>query len=848
MKVGGTAYRTVWMPREARVVRIIDQRKLPWAFELEDLRTVEDVAEAISAMHVRGAGCIGATAAAGMWLAADQGRDLEQAGALLRATRPTAVNLAWAVDRMLQAGGSRQEAEQIAEEDVEACRAIGRHGLRLLEELAAGRSGPVRVLTHCNAGWLAFVDIGSATAPIYAAQEAGLPVHVWVDETRPRNQGARLTAWELAQQGVPHTVICDNAGAHLMQRGEVDVVLTGADRVTRRGDVANKIGTRLKALAARDSGVPFCVALPSSTIDWTLSEGTGIPIEERDAGEVIWMEGPDRAGRLSEVRVVPEGSPVSNFAFDVTPARLVDALITEAGVAASSAGLERELARLHPAAATATPKAQANGGWRQDLLALLGEGRVSLDADELRRHSGDKWFASALPEAVAFPESTADVAAVLRLAHQARVPVTTRGAGVGYVGGCVPSRGGIVLSLSRMNRILEISPADGVAVVEPGVVTGTLQDEVRRLGWFYPPDPASLRECSLGGNIATNAGGPRCLKYGVTRHYVLGLEAVLMDGTVVRAGSRCHKNKTGFDLVGLFVGSEGMLGVVTQATLRLIPHPPARAALAVTFPDFAAAAAAVERIFAAGFLPSALEISDSFTLEAARRRLGADALPPGDALLLVEVDGQPDSVRVELRQLQALAAGWQALAVQTAETEDEVARLWAQRREFSYSLRDTGLTKLNEDVVVPRGRLVELVAFCRSLQQETGIAIACFGHAGDGNIHVNLMVAGLELPEVRARASAALDQLFAFVIRLGGAITGEHGVGLAKGRWFAQAVGPGALDLHRRLKRALDPLNLLNPGKFLDVAPADALEREGPEEPPSAGNCPPGGAASVCLP
>ncbi len=450
-----------------------------------------------------------------------------------------------------------------------------------------------------------------------------------------------------------------------------------------------------------------------------------------------------------------------------------------------------------------------------ELRAVLGAEKVSASHHDRAACAGDKWFAAHEPEIVVFAESTADVSATLKLASQRGVPVTTRGAGVGYVGGRVPVHGGIVLSTARMNRIREINVADGVAVVEPGVITGELQEAVRRLGWYYPPDPASLKECSLGGNIATNAGGPRCLKYGVTRHYVLGLEAVLADGTVVKAGGRCHKNKTGFDLVGLFVGSEGMLGVVTEATLRLIPHPPARAALSASFSTFAEAAAAVQAVLGAGFLPAALEISDKFTLEAARRRLGADRLPPGESLLILEVDGQAESVKHEIGLLVAVLQQAAALQIVKAETEPQVEALWDQRREFSYSLRDTGLTKLNEDVVVPRGRLVELVSFCEHLQARTGIPIACFGHAGDGNIHVNLMVADIDDPATRAKADAALDVLFQQIVAMGGAITGEHGVGLAKMRWFADAVGPGSVTLHQRVKQALDPQNILNPGKFL---------------------------------
>jgi methylthioribose-1-phosphate isomerase len=361
MLVNGIPYRTVWLAEDGASVEIIDQRRLPFSFEVTSLRSVDEVAGAIKDMLVRGAGCIGATAGFGMVLAAFEcsGKSLKDSefdseftslGEKLKATRPTAVNLAWAVDRQVRAVRSatsvqdklavaRAEAEAIADEDVDWCRRIGEHGLPLLAELfwEKGKNGPLHILTHCNAGWLAFVDYGSATAPIYAAHAAGIPVHVWVDETRPRNQGARLTAWELAQQGVPHTVIADNVGGHLMQHGLVDVVITGTDRTTVTGDVANKIGTYLKALAAKDNGVPFYVALPSSTFDWQTRDGvTGIPIEQRDGMEVRTISGmmPDAApfGPETEVNLLAEGTPVANYAFDVTPARLVSGLITERGI------------------------------------------------------------------------------------------------------------------------------------------------------------------------------------------------------------------------------------------------------------------------------------------------------------------------------------------------------------------------------------------------------------------------------------------------------------------------------------------------------------------------------------
>ena len=453
----------------------------------------------------------------------------------------------------------------------------------------------------------------------------------------------------------------------------------------------------------------------------------------------------------------------------------------------------------------------------QKLRELLGDDVVADDKATLAAHGGDKWFANHAPEVVVFAESTEQVSALLRFASQHKIPVTARGAGYGYVGGCVPVCGGIALSLARMNRIKEINFADAIAIVEPGVITGELDARTREQRLFYPPDPASLMNCTLGGNVATNAGGPRCLKYGVTRNYVIGLEVVLASGEVLRTGGRVHKNKTGFDLIGLFVGSEGMLGIVTEITLKLLPLPPGRATLSAAFEKFPTAAAAVQQIFAEGFLPCALEIADHFTLEAARRDLGAAVVAPGAAHLLLDLDGQPETVRLEMAKLRALVEAMQPNALAVATNETDCERLWAPRREFSNSLRATGLTKLNEDVVVPRSRLVDLVEFVESLQKKHGFPVAAFGHAGDGNIHVNLMAEDYERdPAVREKVEAALDELFAQVLAWGGVITGEHGIGLAKKRWWPDATSEVARDLHRRFKQALDPDGILNPGKFAD--------------------------------
>ena len=352
MRVNGKSYRTIWVAEDGRCVDIIDQTRLPHRFTVMTLRTLEDAAHAIKSMQVRGAPLIGAAAAYGVCpaVAADASDDaLDRAHDILLATRPTAVNLRWALERMRallaplpesqRVAAAEAEAAAISDEDVEINRSIGLHGAALIRAAAERKTPgePVNVLTHCNAGWLATVDWGTALAPVYAAFEQGIPLHVWVDETRPRNQGASLTAWELKHHGVPHTVIADNVGGHLMQHGKVDLCIVGTDRTTATGDVCNKIGTYLKALAAHDNGVPFYVGLPSPTIDWTIADGVReIPIEERDGREVSELTGRTADGRIETVRVTPDGSPVANYAFDVTPSRLVTGLITERGVCAAS--------------------------------------------------------------------------------------------------------------------------------------------------------------------------------------------------------------------------------------------------------------------------------------------------------------------------------------------------------------------------------------------------------------------------------------------------------------------------------------------------------------------------------
>jgi methylthioribose-1-phosphate isomerase len=354
MRIDGTHYRSIWMEQDPGVVKVIDQRYLPFDFRILELKTPADAFQAIAGMAVRGAPLIGATAAFGLYLAAFRSnpenwcKELERAAETLISARPTAVNLKYAVSLMMDrviCAGSRESAikelfhsaVRFTEDEVVRCKKIGEHGLPLIRELHERGSRPVRILTHCNAGWLACIDYGTALAPVYLAHDQGIPVHVWVDETRPRNQGARLTAYELGKHGVPHTVIVDNAGGHLMQQGEVDLVLVGSDRTTRNGDVANKIGTYLKALAANDNGIPFYVALPSSSIDFELDDGGQIEIESRDSEEITHMEGLDpETGAPGKIQILPDGSGVFNPGFDVTPAGLVTGLITERGICEAS--------------------------------------------------------------------------------------------------------------------------------------------------------------------------------------------------------------------------------------------------------------------------------------------------------------------------------------------------------------------------------------------------------------------------------------------------------------------------------------------------------------------------------
>jgi glycolate oxidase subunit GlcD len=449
------------------------------------------------------------------------------------------------------------------------------------------------------------------------------------------------------------------------------------------------------------------------------------------------------------------------------------------------------------------------------LGSIVGKQHVSAELRVRELHSQDALGEPSLPAVVVWPRTTQEVAEIVRLANQEGIPVTPRAGGVGYTGGAVPVHGGILLSVARMNEILEIDEANMIARVEPGVITGDFQRAVEARGLFYPPDPASSDRSMLGGNIAENAGGPRCVKYGVTGAYVLGLTFVTGAGAIVRSGGRTTKNVVGFDLTSLMVGSEGLLGVVTEATLRLLRLPESHRTLTALFADSRTAAAAVTGVMSIGIVPAKVEFVDGFTMRAAARETGGPQRSESEALLLIEVDGKTSQVEADAGSIAAVCYECGASEVRVAASIDEAEGIWAMRRTMSAAVGRLRPRKLNQDVVVPRTRIPELLARVAKIARESDLLIPCFGHAGDGNIHTNLMVDNYDDPAVRDRAHAALDILFAWVLEHGGAITGEHGVGLAKLRWLADALGGTSLAVHRAIKYALDPHAVLNPGKMV---------------------------------
>jgi glycolate oxidase len=446
----------------------------------------------------------------------------------------------------------------------------------------------------------------------------------------------------------------------------------------------------------------------------------------------------------------------------------------------------------------------------KELKKIVGSDNLYTSAEEMVVYSYDATQRESLPWAVARPASTREVAAILGLANRELFPVVPRGAGSGMSGGSVPVRGGLVLSLERMNRILEINEDDLLAVVEPGVVTGDLQREVESRGLFYPPDPASHEFSTMGGNVAECAGGLRAVKYGVTRDYVLGLEVVLPTGEIINTGARTIKSVAGYDMTRLIVGSEGTLGIATRITVRLLPRPESVRTLVAFFKDVRTAASVVSAILASRIVPRALEFADGAALRAVEKHLKEDLSGGAEAMLLVEVDGSVQSTSAEAERIAEIMTRAGAERVGRADSAKERELLWRARRAISPALNAIKPNKVNEDIVVPRSRIPDILREIDTIANKYDLLIVNFGHAGDGNIHTNILV---DEPDLH-RAEAAAKDIFAATLRLGGSITGEHGIGLSKAAYLPMELGPETLAAMKRIKKALDPNNILNPGKI----------------------------------
>jgi glycolate oxidase len=452
-----------------------------------------------------------------------------------------------------------------------------------------------------------------------------------------------------------------------------------------------------------------------------------------------------------------------------------------------------------------------------ELENIVGSANVSIAESDRITHSYDATKAQFLPDVVVYAENTAEVRKIAQLANSRKIPIIPRGAGSGFTGGTLPVHGGIVLVLTRMNKIIEIDSDNLIAVVEPGVVTADLQREVERQGLFYPPDPASKEFSTLGGNVAECAGGPRCVKYGVTKDFIMGLEVVTPQGDVIRTGGRTLKNVVGYDLTKLFVGSEGTLGIVTEITLKLIPKPEAKKTLLVQFQTIEGAARAVSAIIKAKIIPTTLEFLDSATINCIR---DISSIPlPADcsALLIIEVDGDPLLIEKQVEKVLEVVKPLGVVDVRVAETHEESEQIWQVRRSVSPSLRKINPDKFNEDIVVPRSKVPDMIRALENLAQQYNVPIVNFGHAGDGNIHVNVMV-DLKEPGMEKKVHEVMDKIFAAAVELKGSLSGEHGIGTSKARYLGMELDPATIAYMRAVKQAFDPNNILNPGKiFIDA-------------------------------
>lgn len=449
----------------------------------------------------------------------------------------------------------------------------------------------------------------------------------------------------------------------------------------------------------------------------------------------------------------------------------------------------------------------------KEISAIVGERHVLTAPEDLHCYGYDASKIEASPQAAVFPGCVDEVSALLRLANRYRIPVFPRGAGTGMVGAAVPWGGGMVVVLTRLNRIIEIDPDNMLAVVEPGVVTGNFQQAVARLGLLYPPDPASLQFCTLGGNVAMCAGGPRAVKYGVTRDYVLGLEVVLPTGTVIRTGTRTVKGVVGYDLTRLMVGSEGTLGIFTKIILRLVPAPESVRTLLAVFPRLEAAAETVSSITRRKIVPSTMELLDRATIRVVERYLQMGLPTEAEAILLIEVDGPVEGLDANIDEIGRICLECGASQAEIARSGEEREKLWRARRAVSPALGQIKPGKINEDVTVPRTQIPALIRAIEQLADRYSLTIVCFGHAGDGNIHTNVMIDRKDQDEV-GRARKAVEELFGIVLKLGGTLSGEHGVGISKSPFLEKELGSETMQVMWKIKQALDPLNILNPGKM----------------------------------